>query len=336
MSKFFKALEQAERDRANQEAGAPPDPGFGRPLDSQHAETPTFRQPAPRAPVPPASDRSPLREPDAARRATWRWGPTEAQLPPGEPRDLPRIDEHLVSFLDPAGFESEQYRALRHLVEHLRKTAELAVTAISSPGDGDGKTTTAINLAGALAQAPTARVLLIDADLRRSTVLGRLGEPDRSGLVDAVLKPALSLDDVVQVLPDLNLSVLPAGQRADKPYETLKSPRIPELLGEARRRYDYVILDTPPIVPVPDCRILEKLVDGVVLVVGANWTPRRMVEEALTLLDSTKLVGLVFNKDAHPPSGYYSPYSSGLTRNGHGRWWSRAGQAMGMRDRRAS
>jgi hypothetical protein len=61
-----------------------------------------------------------------------------------------------------------------------------------------------------------------------------------------------------------------------------------------------------------------------------------MVEEALTLLDSTKLVGLVFNKDAHPPSGYYAPYSLGTPRNGHGRWWTRASQAIGMRHRRAS
>ena len=96
----------------------------------------------------------------------------------GAPEGLLQVDEHLVSLLDPTCFESEQYRALRQLMEHLRKAAELGVVAISSPGDGDGKTTTAINLAGALAQAPDARVLLIDADLRRSAVLGRLGLPD--------------------------------------------------------------------------------------------------------------------------------------------------------------
>ena len=177
-------------------------------------------------------------------------------------------------------------------MEHLRKSAELGVVAISSPGDGDGKTTTAINLAGALAQAPDARVLLIDADLRRSAVLGRLGLPDDApGVVDLVQDRQLRLEDVVRPLPGLNFSVLPAGRHTATPYEVLKSPAVADLLAEARRRYDYVILDTPPVVPVPDCRILEKLVDGVLLVVGANRTPRRMVEEALSLLDAAKLVG---------------------------------------------
>ena len=247
-----------------------------------------------------------------------------------------QLDEHLVSLLDPAGYESEQYRALRHLMEHLRKSAELGVVAISSPGDGDGKTTTAINLAGALAQALDARVLLIDADLRRSAVLGRLGLPDDvPGVVDLVQHRQLRLEDVVRPLPGLNFSVLPAGRHTATPYEVLKSPAVAELLAEARRRYDYVILDTPPVVPVPDCRIVEKLVDGVLLVVGANRTPRRMVEEALSLLDAAKLVGIVFNKDTRSPSSYYAAYGRGASPNGQGGWWTRAGRAVRRRRRRA-
>src|SRR5207245_6168862 len=124
------------------------------------------------------------------------------------------IEEHLVSLLAPTSFEAEQYRALRHLIEQLHKSTDLSVVAVSSPGGADGKTTTAINLAGALAQAPDARVLLVDADLRGAalaTYLG-LGERTGPGLVDAILDANLTVEAVAQACPDLNLSVVPAGR----------------------------------------------------------------------------------------------------------------------------
>jgi len=77
------------------------------------------------------------------------------------------VDDHLVSLIAPAAFEAEQYRALRHMVEQLHKARDLRIVAVTSPGVGDGKTTTAINLAGALAQVPPNRGLLVDVDLRR-------------------------------------------------------------------------------------------------------------------------------------------------------------------------
>src|SRR2546423_15373101 len=88
-----------------------------------------------------------------------------------------RVDEHLVSLVSPATFPAEQYRVLRHFVEEMRRERGLQVIAVTSPTPGDGKTTTAINLAGALAQAPDLRVLLVEADLRRTSPRGaeRLG-----------------------------------------------------------------------------------------------------------------------------------------------------------------
>src|ERR1044072_1181514 len=80
------------------------------------------------------------------------------------------VDDHLVSLVAPAPFEAEQYRALRHTIEQLHKSRDLSIVAVSSPGVGDGKSTTAVNLAGALAQAQDARVLLVDADLRRPSL----------------------------------------------------------------------------------------------------------------------------------------------------------------------
>jgi len=264
MSKFLQALEQAEHDQALR----------------GHLPEPTAEQPS--------IDHAP---PLGA-----TTSPSVAELPPDISEEL---DEHLVSLLAPSSFEAEQYRALRHLIEQRHKSTELAVIAISSPGAADGKTTTAINLAGALAQAPDARVLLIDGDLRGAAMAGRLGLHDTGGpgLVDVILNPRLSLADVVNTRPHLNLSVVTAGRAPATPYEVLKSPRLGELLAEARRRFDYIVLDTPPLVSVPDCRVIGKWVDGFLIVVTAHRTARRLLEEALKVTEPAKVLGLVFNGD---------------------------------------
>jgi capsular exopolysaccharide synthesis family protein len=217
------------------------------------------------------------------------------------------LEEHLVSLLAPTSFEAEQYRALRYLIEQLNKSTALSVVAVSSPGVADGKTTTTINLAGALAQAPDARVLLVDADLRAANLARRLGLDGhaRPGLVDAILDRNLSLEAVADRRPDLNLTVVLAGRLPSAPYEVLKSPRLGELLAEARTRYDYIVLDTPPLVSVPDCRVIGRWVDGFLVVVAAHRTPRRLIEEALNVTEPAKVLGLVFNgDDRHLSRGY--------------------------------
>ena len=293
MSKFFRALEQAERDRALQQGEAAP----------------------PTVPVP-----TPIREGEIAEPVAL------AQVPADSAES---VDDHLVSLVAPATFEAEQYRALRHAVEQLHRAQELGVVAVTSPGVGDGKSTTAINLAGALAQASDARVLLVDADLRRPAVarLLALGASDGPGLVDVILDPVLSLEKVARPRPPFNLSVIPAGQTPPSPYEVLKSPRLGELFDEARRRYDYIVVDAPPLCTVQDCRVIAHWVDGFLLVVAAHHTPRRLVEEALNVVERGKMLGFIFNGDDNPPSGhsgYYGYYASsagtnGASPNGHGR-----------------
>ena len=147
MTKFFDALERAEQDQALRRHTAPLEPAAG------HGRA--------------APETVPDRVPQAS-----------VERPAGVSDGL---EEHLVSLLAPTSFEAEQYRTLRHLIEQLHKAAELQVFAVSSPTASDGKTTTAINLAGALAQSHDARVLLIDADLRVPTVGTNLGLDERPG-----------------------------------------------------------------------------------------------------------------------------------------------------------
>jgi capsular exopolysaccharide synthesis family protein len=220
------------------------------------------------------------------------------------------MDPHLVSLLKPHAFESEQYRTLRHVLERRHRLDLLSLVAVTSAGVGDGKTTTTLNLAGALAQAPDARVLVVDADLRRPSVARQLGMPDHEGpgLAGLLRDPHLTLEQAVRRLEPFTLEVLGAGRCPDSPYELLKSVRMGEILDQARRRYDYVLIDTPPAPAFPDCRLIEKFVDGFLLVVAAHKTPRRLVEEALATMEPSKVLGLVLNSDDRPLSGYYGYY----------------------------
>ncbi len=185
-----------------------------------------------------------------------------------------------------------------------------SVIAVTSPVAGDGKTITSVNLARSLAQAPEHRILLVDADLRRGCVGQQLGvgRATSLGLAGAIATAGTRLDAVVRHLPASNLWVLPAGACPSMPYEALRSPRVGELLEEARGRFDYVLVDTPPVVPVADWRVLGQWVDGVLLVVGAHYTPRALLDEALSVLGPEKVVGIVFNGDDQPLSRRYRSY----------------------------
>jgi protein-tyrosine kinase len=206
---------------------------------------------------------------------------------------------------------AEQYRALRHIVEQFGKT-QRSVIAISSPVAGDGKTMTSLNLAKAMAQSQDSRVLLIDADLRRGSVGELLGIARGSslGLAGAIADRNCRLSTVVRRVPGTNLSVLPTGACPAMPYETLRSQRAGAIFKEAKDSYDYVLVDTPPVVPVADTRALSQWVDGFILVVSAHQTPRPLLDEALSAMDPEKVLGIVYNGDDLPASRKYRYYYS--------------------------
>jgi len=221
-----------------------------------------------------------------------------------------RVDPHLVTLTSPGTFAAEQYQGLRLTIERLRRGRTLQVIAVTSPAAGEGKTLTAINLAGALARgADDARVLLIDADLRRPAVARQLAmDPVSQGLTEVIENPAITLDSVTHTLRPYNLSILPAGLRNGAVHQILRSPRLEGLMAQVRQQYDFVVLDTPPLLPVFDSALLANSVDGVLVVVAANQTPRKLLGEALNMLDPAKVLGIVFNRDAKPLFGYYDAY----------------------------
>lgn len=341
MSKFSKALEQAQRERSMRlQPPAAPAPATPYAPPVQQAPPATTPPPTPVIP-PPAAPSTPPPGPASQNGAPRRrpvTAPRRGSTITGE------VESHLVSLVAPSGLEAEQYRALRHVVEQRHKNDALSVIAVSSPGVGDGKTTTSINLAGALAQGADNSVLLVEADLRRPSIGRMLGfNGSRTlGLVDAILDPSLTLESIVQPRPPFNLSVVLSGQVPSSPYEVLKSPRLGALLEEARAQYDYIVMDTPPLALVQDCRVVARWVDGVLIVVAAHQTGRTLLENALDVVDPTKLVGIVFNgfddlggsHHGRHYAGYYAPADAEEGERGGA--LTRIGQKVGSMLRRGN
>jgi capsular exopolysaccharide synthesis family protein len=233
---------------------------------------------------------------------------TQGSLSVREPSEvLPTLREELVSFLAPASAEAEQYRALRHAVERLHRTSGLQVFGLTSSTAGEGKTVTTLNLAGALAQSPQARVLVIGADFHRPMLSEYFGLPylRSPGLADLIADRDRSPSQVIRRLDSLNVSVLPAGVARIPPYELLASPRVDELLNTLRQQYDYILIDAPPVISCADCRLLGDRVDGFLVVVAAHRTPRAMFAEALRLLAPARIAGTILNGDTRPAPPYY-------------------------------
>jgi capsular exopolysaccharide synthesis family protein len=219
-------------------------------------------------------------------------------------------DITLVSLNDPDSLTAEQYQGLRLKVEELRHSQDVRVLAISSPGEGDGKTLTAINLAGALARGAASRVLLIDADFRRPRIASVLGLDERApGFSDAVIDPGIRLDHITQTVPGVGFSVLTAGSVSSPVHDVLRSGRVAALLADARSGFDHVIVDTPPLVPVFDSALLARSIDRMLIVVAAHQTKKKLLAESLNLLEPAKVAGIVFNRDDSSfPARYQGRY----------------------------
>lgn len=189
---------------------------------------------------------------------------------------------------------SESYRALRTAVRFINPDSTLRTIAVTSPGEAEGKTTTAVNLAVALAESGE-RVLLVDADLRRAGLARALGIEGAVGLSNAIVGD-VAVDDALQDWRGL-LTVLPAGTLPPNPSELLGSFAMGELLEKLEARYDVIVLDAPPALPVTDAVVLATLVDGLVLVVRSAQTTRPAVAELRRRLETVgaPVLGCVLN-----------------------------------------
>ncbi len=210
-----------------------------------------------------------------------------ASAPPG-PDDLlalvdDTVDPRLVMHHGPRAFHAEQYRGFRTNLRAMNPNDEPRTLLFTSASSGVGKSVSAANIALTLAESPSLRVCLVDADLRKGGQEELFGVPRSPGLTDLMLD-RLAPAGVLHPGPVANLSVLPAGRAVDKPGEVLGSDHMQELVGWLKRRHTYVIFDTPPCLSFADAAELARFIDGVVLVVAIAETDKGDARRALELL----------------------------------------------------
>jgi protein-tyrosine kinase len=214
------------------------------------------------------------------------------------------VNKRRISLLQPDSYVAEQFRALRARIDAMETPERpLRTIAVSSALPGEGKTTSAINLALVTALSVGKRVLLIDCDLRRPRVHGALGLRPNSGLAE-VLTGDAKLEEAVVRAEGANLDVLAVRGRPDNPSELLGSPAMRQLISDAAARYDRVILDTPAALGLPDAKVVSERCDGIVMVVRANSTRQEDVQTVLEILDRRRVLGMVLNGAAAEQGRY--------------------------------
>ncbi len=213
---------------------------------------------------------------------------------------------------------AEQYRIIRTKI--LLSPRPLRTLCISSPQVGDGKTVTALNVAGALALKLGQSVLLVDGDLRRASLPAALGVPASPGLANVLAGDCHWLEAVGRLDRVSNLYLLPAGRRPEHPAELYESPAWPALCAELRGHFRSVIIDSPPVGMVADYDLIQAIADGVILVVRPDHTRRDLCMRALQMVPAEKLVGVVINMAPvwflSKQSGHAYAYYAGA-RDGH-------------------
>jgi capsular exopolysaccharide synthesis family protein len=192
----------------------------------------------------------------------------------------------------------------------LRTTGKLRTVLITSALPQDGKTTTALNLATALTEQRAKKVLLIDADLHRGTVEQQLGLARDIGLVECLHDAVKPYESIRRVEP-LGWYLLSRGKTdVSNPSELLQPQEFSALLHAFRPQFDWILVDSPPVLSLSDSVSLSQAVDGTLLVVRAGSTPTKAVEDAVSILGQNRLVGVVLNGigKQHQPYGKYSFY----------------------------
>jgi exopolysaccharide/PEP-CTERM locus tyrosine autokinase len=202
-----------------------------------------------------------------------------------------------VPVTDPNGLAAEQYKKLRSLI--IRKTNHDVfknTLLITSAVAGEGKSLTSLNLALSLARAGNYSVVLIDTDLRNPQLHLMLGIEPEFGLVH-YLRDGVRIENVLHKVGLGNLTLIPAGEQVMDPLELLTSKRMQVLLEDLRSRYHdrYVLLDTPPILPFADLRVLGEMVDNILFVCREGYSNMAQIEEGLEAVSEFNLLGLVCN-----------------------------------------
>jgi len=216
-----------------------------------------------------------------------------------------RMDQPLITQQQPDSQIAEQYRLLYTRVMHATAAKPQTVFAISSAIKGEGKTITSLNLALTAARDFGKQTLLIEGDFKNPTFRTYLGLDTPVSLMEVILNQADLASSLIN-FGHSNLALLPCGHNAKNSASLLNSQEFSNILTRLRERYELILIDSPPILSLPDMPIIERMVDAILLVVRAEMTPKDAVTMGIDSLATQKLLGIIFNGVKYSPSSYYS------------------------------
>ena len=292
MSHIFEALQRAEAERSGGSVSKAPDSVAellkqGLAIEDERAET--------------ASDRLSLAVVEGQEAETF--SAAQVLLP------APAADSRLVCLSDQGSLAAEKFRVLGLRLRNLREKRKLKRIVVTSTIPEEGKSLTAANLALNQARSKVLKTLLIDGDLRRPSQAGCFGLRNSLPGLAECLRGERQLSEVVYKLGGTNLWFLPSGMPPENPLELMQSGQMAGMLERLGNFFDWVIIDSPPLVPLADTSYWMKQSDGVVMVVREGVSERKPLKRALEIVDRAALLGVVVNScSSSDHKNYYQRY----------------------------
>jgi capsular exopolysaccharide synthesis family protein len=223
-------------------------------------------------------------------------------------------DSKLICLTAAESFGAEKFRFLGVRLRQLQQSRSLKKILITSTIPEEGKSTVSANLATILARKQQPKILLLEGDLRRPSLAKQFGLGSIPGLSEWLQGEPRPIQHIYR-LEGPNLWFLPAGRPPENPLELMQSGRLSALLDQLSVWFDWIIIDSPPILPLADTSVWARLVDGILLVTREGTTKKRMLQRGLQALEQSKLLGAVVNSYSNTDhSNYYQRYSSGAVR----------------------
>ena len=213
----------------------------------------------------------------------------------------------MVAVTDEHGLASEKIRVLATKLRHMASRKPLKRLLVTSSMKGEGKSVISANLAITLAKSAKAPVLLIDGDLRQPTLANKLGCAPSDDLA-AWWREDIPIQKILYRAQDLPLWFLPAGQFPMQPLEVLQSKRLSDLVNTLSDFFDWIVIDSPPMVPLADSSVWASMCDGVMIVVREKFTQVEMLNQTVELIEPKKMLGIVMNDTSISESKYYPNY----------------------------
>jgi protein-tyrosine kinase len=208
----------------------------------------------------------------------------------------PPLTSRLVAWTTPNSLGAEKFRALAVRLDDMRRHHQLNSLQVTSSVINEGKSFVAANLAVTLAKYSGSKTLLIEGDLHRPTLASMLGLKDLQGLSEWWSGRNQDLSRFLVRLTGTALWFLPAGKACDRPSEILRSAQLAEAFTQLAGRFDWIVVDSTPMLPVIDANLWSRLVDGTLLVVREGVAPLKALKNGLQSLDNPKLIGVVINE----------------------------------------